>query len=77
MRPAGVFGDVAAQTASPLAGRIGRIAHPVPADVRIQIQIDHPRLHHGVPIFPVNLQNPVHPRKSDLNPVGMRNSPPR
>ena len=75
VRPAGVLGDVAPQAARPLARRVRRVAHPVPAHVSIQVQVDNPRLHHGVAVLPVHFQDAVHPREGNLYPVGMRNRP--
>ena len=75
MRPACVLGDVPAQAARPLARWVRRVAHPVPAHVGIQVQIDDPRLHHGVAVLPVHFQDVIHPREGNLYPVGMRNRP--
>ena len=57
VRPAGVGRHVAADRAGPLARRVGRIVIAGPLERVGQPDVDHARLHDGVAVAEVDLQN--------------------
>ena len=66
---AGVFGDIAAQAARALAGRVGGIAQPELARVVVQIQVDDARFDQRSAVDGVHFNDAVHPGESDLQSV--------
>ena len=60
MGAARVLGNIAPQTASPLARGIGGIAHAILARAVVQVQVDHSRLYHRHAVVRVYLQDSVH-----------------
>ena len=65
VRAAGIFRDIAADSAGFLAGRIGREIQPEMRDVFRELQIDHARLHHRAHVFRVDFEDAVHAREND------------
>ena len=55
-----ILGDVPADAACPLAGRVGSVAHAVLPDPVVEVEVDDCRLHRGQPVLPVYLQDTVH-----------------
>ena len=66
VRAAGVFGDVAADGADALRGRVGRIVVAVGRDALCDLEVDHAGLRrpHDC-VVEVNLEDPPHPREPD------------
>src|SRR5262249_49169635 len=65
VRPAGVGGDVAADGAGALAGRVGGEVVAVRLDVVGEPEVDHARLDDGVAVAVIDLQNASHARQGD------------
>jgi len=65
VRTAGIFGDVAADSAGFLAGRIGRKVQAVRFGGQREIKIDDTGLDNGALIFRIDGENAVHARKND------------
>src|SRR5260370_24232398 len=65
MRSAGVFRDVAADSAGALAGGIGRIEIAAALHGEGDIEVDHPGLYHDALVFQVQFQDAVHAGKGD------------
>ena len=59
VRPAGVFGDVAADGAGALAGGIGCIEMAAALDGHGDMQVDHAGVYHGPLVFEVDLEDAV------------------
>ena len=60
VRAAGVVGDVAADGAGRLAGRVGRVVNPVRSQGPAEVEVHHARLDPGHTVVEVYLQQPVH-----------------
>ena len=64
VRAAGIFGDVAADGAGFLAGRVGREMEAGVGYGGAEIGIHNAGLDDGAFIFDINFQNAIHPRKN-------------
>ena len=73
MGAAGVFGNVAAQAARPLAGRVGGVPEAEPADVGVQVQVYYAGLHRCGAVLSGHLQDSVHAGEGDLDASRRRN----
>jgi hypothetical protein len=67
VRPARVFGDVAADRARLLARRIGRVVQARMFYRAREIEIYDAGLHNGSAIFDINSENLIHAREDDEN----------
>ena len=72
VRPAGIFGDVAADGAGLLAGRIGREVEAKMRNVLGELQIHHAGLHHGALVFDIDFEDAVHAREGDNDAALLR-----
>src|SRR5579872_1660276 len=63
MWPARIFGDVAADSRSALAGRIGRKIQPAGLDLFIQAQVNQSWFSDRATSVDVNIQHAVHARE--------------
>ena len=70
MRTAGVFGNVAANGAGFLAGRIGSEVKTVRFNRAREIRIDQAGLHGGALILQIDFQDAVHAREGDHDAAG-------
>ena len=73
VRAAGVFRDVATDSASFLAGGIGREVQPQVRHVLRKLQVDHAGLHRRALVLNVNLEDAVHPREGNHHAAILRN----
>ena len=69
VRAAGVGGDVAAQRAGLLAGRVWGVVKSEAAGVGAEVGVDHARLDHGATVARVHLKDAVHTRGGDHHPA--------
>ena len=69
VRTAGVEGDVAADGADGLAGRVGRVIEPVRRGCNRHIQVAHARLYNGDALLCVDAQNAVEAPECNHNAV--------
>src|SRR5437870_11868372 len=65
MRPAGVLGDISADTAGHLTGRIRRIVQPVRSSGLRDVEIDDAWLNHCKAILNVDSEDAIHSLKFD------------
>ena len=72
VRTTGIFGDVAADGAGFLAGRIGSKIETSVFDGASDIEIHHAGLDNGAGIFEIELQDAVHPREHDHDAAAAR-----
>ena len=72
VRTAGVFGDVAADRAHLLAGRVGCVVETVPGDRAADLEVGDAGLHSRPPVGHVHIQDPVHPGQADDDALGDR-----
>ncbi len=72
MRAARVLGDVAADRAHLLARRVGRVEVAVRRDRARDVEVRDARLDDDALALEVDLEDPVHPRERDDDPVGDR-----
>ncbi len=72
MRTAGVLGDVTADGAGFLAGRIGCKVESEVRHVLGELQVHHAGLHHRALVLDVNLENAVHAREGDHDAALLR-----
>ena len=70
VRSAGVLGDVPADRADLLARRVGCVEEAVGGDRAGDVEVRHARLDDDPPALDVDLDDPVHPRQRDDDPVG-------
>ena len=76
VRTAGVFGNVAADSAGALAGGIGRVEVAEGLHRERDIQIDHAGLHHRALVLEIDFEDPVHAREADQMPPARGMAPP-
>ncbi len=69
MRPAGIFRDVSADAADRLRRRIGRVEIFLRRDASGDVEIDHPGFDDHASIWKINLEDAIHSREADHNPV--------
>ena len=69
VRPAGVFRNIAADSAGALAGRVGREVKPMLGDDFGQPQVDDARLDDGDAVFDVDVENAGHARERENQPA--------
>ena len=72
VRAARVLGDVAADRADLLRGRIGRVVEALRRDRARHLEIRHPRLDDDEAALDVDLEHPRHPRQRDHDPLRHR-----
>src|SRR5215212_7828905 len=72
MGAAGIFGDVAADGASFLAGWIRREKEPMAERFLGELEIDHARFNQRGAVFAVDFEDAVHPRQADDDPALLR-----
>src|SRR5262249_1899891 len=72
---AGVGGDVAADGAGPLAGRVGGKVIPVRLQVIRQPQVDHARVDDGVAVAVIDLEDALHPCQRQDDPAADGQAP--
>ena len=66
---AGVGAQVAADRAHLEAGRVGRVEEALGGDRGLELRVDDPRLDDGDEVLPVDLDDLVHRREDDRQPV--------
>ena len=76
VRSAGIFGDVAADGAGFLAGRIGSEVEAIRLDGARKIGVNHSRLNRCALIFEVDFEDAVHARKGDHDAAARGRAPP-
>ena len=69
MNAAGVLGNVAADRARRLAGRIRYVIQAVSRDGAGQVRVDQTGLHDCNSIFGIDAENPAHPREFNHDPT--------
>src|ERR1700733_5890335 len=77
MRAAGIWREVAADRASTLARRIGRVMISGPFEPLRQMDIDQAGFDDGVAVAEIDLENPLHPRKCDHDSAADGKAPAR
>ena len=65
MRTAGILGDIAADGARDLRGRIGRVEKSIRLDRVGDVQIDDAALDFDAPVLAIDFQDPIHLRGAD------------
>ena len=73
MGSAGILGNVAANRAGTLAGRIGRIEVAAALHGERDIQVHHAGLNHHPLVFQIHFQDAIHPGKGDHQSALARN----
>jgi hypothetical protein len=75
VRAAAVRGDVPAEGAGALAGRVRGVVVAERLEGVREPHVHHPRLDDGVPVADVHFEDPLHPRQADHDPAADRHAP--